>query len=926
MSELPMGTVTFLFTDVEGSSRLWDEFPDAMGPALARHDAVLQEAVVAHRGFVVKTTGDGIHAVFATARDALDAAVAAQLGLLGEPFGEAGPLRVRMGVHTCEAEYRDGDYFGSEVNRAARLMSVAHGDQVVVSLVTSGLVRDGSVGLVDLGEHRLRDLTVAERIFQVCAPGLPEKFAPLRSLDAFPGNLPLQVTSFIGRDKELAALGSALETSRLVTVVGVGGVGKTRLALQAAAELIAGFPDGVWVCELAAADDPVSMLQVVAAALSVRPRPGSSLEDSIIESLRPRRMLIVLDNCEHLLRSASRLVDRVLRNCAQVHLIATSRESLGVEGEQTWPLGSLAIPEGSDTDVIASDAVRLFVDRAQAARPGFTLSPSNAAAVAEICQRLDGIPLALELAAARVAALSPADISGLLDERFRLLTGGRRSGVERHQTLRATVDWSYSLLEQRERVVFDRLSVFAGGFDARAAQAVVAGDGIEAWDVLDALTDLVAKSMIIADEATDGVMRYQLLETLRQYGREQLDGTGDSDRWRRTHAEHFATSAEEAAAGLRGPDELSWRQRLLADLDNVRAAVTWSLERDDPVDVEYAMRIITALAPELNRVSTEIGEWAQRAVTHVSSTSPQRRAGVLMGAGNFQAFVVGNTELARTIAIEVITIDGASAFLRSLGYGLLMHCEWRVGAIDEAMRVAAEQQLFLDSNEIDDYTRIAANASYAVVALSAGHGDTARDQADAVLRTARRINNPSALAMGLWITAITHEEDDPDAALLALKENLALVRAGANDVNYGGALARIARLRDRNGDYVDGLAALEEALEHFQRVGPRTELTVVIAQCARTFAGHGYAEPAATLAGILAAGPLSDLARPGTPERMERATSAARSQLGDTAYNRAHSFGVDMSYDDAIAFTRTTLDLVIADTQPRTLRSVTDRS
>jgi predicted ATPase/class 3 adenylate cyclase len=915
MSELPMGTVTFLFTDLEDSTRLWDEFPDAMRPALARHDAILHDAVVAHRGFVVKTTGDGIHAVFGTAHDALDAAVAAQLALLRESFDETGPLRVRMGIHTCEAEYRDGDYFGSEVNRAARLMSVAQGDQVVVSSVTGGLVRDGSFELVDLGEHRLRDLTVAERIYQVCAPGLAKTFAPLRSLDAFPGNLPLQVTSFIGRDKELASLGSALEASRLVTVVGVGGVGKTRLAVQAAAELIAGFPDGVWVCELAAADDPESMLQVVAAALGVRPRPGSSLEDSIIESLRPRRTLIVLDNCEHLLRSASRLADRALRQCAQVHVLATSRESLGVEGEQTWPLGSLALPEAPEGEVTVSDAVRLFVDRAQASRPGFTLSTSNAAAVAEICQRLDGIPLALELAAARVAALSPADISGLLDERFRLLTGGRRSGVERHQTLRATVDWSYSLLEERERVVFDRLGVFAGSFDARAAQAVVAGDGVEAWDVLDALTDLVAKSMVIADEAADGAMRYQLLETLRQYGRERLDGTGGADQWRRSHAEHFASVAEEAGEGLRGPNEPSWRQHLLVDLDNVRASVTWSLERDDPVDVEYAMRIITALAPYPNIASTEIGQWAQRALPRASSTTPQRRAGVLIGAGNFQAFVQGNAELARTLAIEVLNIDGATPHFVVLGYGLRMHCERQDGAFDEAMRVATEQSRYQEHNDVDDYTRIAGFASYAVVALQAGHADAARARADAALRTARRLNNATALAMALWITALTSEHDDPDAALLALNENVALVRAGANDVNFGGALAHIARLHDRNGNYVDALSALDEAVAHFQRVGPRTELTVVAAQCARTFANHGYAEPAATLAGIIATGPLSRMGSRGTPQRMERATSAARQQLGDTAYNRAYSCGADMTYDDAIAFTRTTLDLAIADTQ-----------
>ncbi len=915
MGGLPSGTVTFLFTDLEGSTRLWEEHPEAMQAALARHDEILRDAVVGCQGHVVKTTGDGIHAVFATAHDALDAAVAAQVGLAGESFGATGPLRVRMGVHTCEAEYRDGDYFGSEVNRAARLMSVAHGEQIVVSAVTGALVRDGPFELVDLGEHRLRDLTVAERVFQVRAPGLVGDFAPLRSLDAFPGNLPLQVTSFVGRDQELAALGEGLEASRLVTVVGVGGVGKTRLALQVAAEVISRFPDGAWVCELAAADDPESMLQVVAAALGVRPRPGSSLEDSVVEWLRPRRVLVVLDNCEHLLRSTARLADRVLRECPHAHVVATSRESLGVAGEQTWPLGSLAVPEASDRDVIVSDSVRLFVDRAHAARPGFTLSASNAVAVAEICRRLDGIPLALELAAARVSALSPADISCLLDERFRLLTGGRRSGVERHQTLRATVDWSYSLLDERERVVFDRLSVCAGSFDARTAQAVVAGDGIEAWDVLDALTDLVAKSMVVAEEGDDGAMRYQLLETLRQYGRERLDTGGDADSWRRRHAEHFATVAEEAGEGLRGPDEFLWKRGVLADLDNLRAAVVWSLERDDHADAQYALRIITALAPFLNLVSAEVGEWAERAITRVSLTTPERRAGVLAATAHFRAFIQGDAEAARTLAIELLAIEDASPSIVRVGYGTLVHCESQIGRLDEAVRLAMDETRFLDAIGVDRHGLVGAHCSYAVVAHWAGDRVIARAEADTALRIARQLANPSQLALALWITALTREADDPDAALAALDENVELVRGGANDVNFGAALARIARLHDGNGDLAGAFDALHEAVTHFQRVGPRTELTTLVAQLARTLAGHGAAEPAAVLAGIVAAGPLAAMAASGTPERMERATAAARAQLGNTAYDDAFARGATMTFDDAIAYVRIEVDRNTADAE-----------
>jgi predicted ATPase/class 3 adenylate cyclase len=914
LAQLPSGTVTFLFTDLEGSTRLWEEHPDAMGAALARHDEIVQDAVAGHRGYVVKTTGDGMHAVFGTAHDAVDAAVAAQLGLGLESWGETGPLRVRMGVHTCEAHYRDGDYYGSEVNRAARLMSVAHGEQIVVSAVTGALVRDGSVELVDLGEHRLRDLTVPEHVFQVQSPGLAADFAPLRSLDAFPGNLPLQVTSFVGRDDELVALGEALEASRLVTVVGVGGVGKTRLALQVAAELVAGFPDGAWVCELAAADDPESLLQVVAAALGVRPRPGSSLEDSIVESLRPRRMLVVLDNCEHLLRAAAGLADRVQRECPQTHVLATSRESLNVAGEQLWPLGPLATPEASDADVMSGDdAVRLFVDRAHSARPGFRLSDANAAAVGEICRRLDGIPLALELAAARVSALSPADISGLLDERFRLLTGGRRSGVERHQTLRATVDWSYSLLDDRERVVFDRLSVCIGSFDAGAAHAIVTGDGVEAWDVLDALTDLVAKSMVVAEE-DDATMRYQLLETLRQYGRERLDASGDADTWRRRHAEHYATVAEAAGMGLRGPDELSWKRSLVADLDNVRAAVTWSLERDDAADTKYALRIISALARFISLITAETGEWAERATTRVADAPPEQRAGVFAAAAYVQAFIRGNWEAARTLASDVLNTEDASPLDVFFAYGTLAYCASQTGGPHEALRWATEESRYFEAIRADDFIRVGTRGGRAVWSLMAGDQATARSEADAALRIARRLANPSQLALALWITALTHEADDPDAALAALDEKIELVRAGANDVNFGAALAHIARLRDRNGDLPGALDALHKAVTHFQRVGPRAELVVVVAQLARTLASHGEAEPAATLAGAVASGPLAAMGASRTPQRMERATAAARSQLGDTAYRNAFARGAAMTYDDAIAYARTELDRAIAQT------------
>jgi len=492
-----------LFTDLERSTRLWQEYPEAMKPALARHDEIVRAAVESHGGYVVKLTGDGVHAAFPDAASAVLSARDLQIGLAHEAWSETGQLRVRTGIHTGPAELRDGDYYGTAVNRAARLMSIAHGGQVVVSLTTEELLRDAMPAqceLVDLGEHRLRDLQRAERVFQLRASGLDTEFPPLRTMDAFAGNLPTQLTSFVGREDELARIVEALGSSRLVTLTGVGGVGKTRLATQAAAELLPDFPDGAWLVELAAAADADTMFQVAATTLGAVQSPGASLEQSVIEWMRSKSSLVILDNCEHLLDASSRLAEELLRGCPQLRLIATSREGLSVAGEQVWPLRSLD----------KSDAERLFSERAQSVDPTWT-ADEGGGAVSEICVRLDGIPLAIELAAARVRGMSAAEIAGLLDERFRLLTGGRRTAVERQQTLRATVDWSYSLLDERERLVFDRLGVFAGTFDAAAASAVAEGDGIEAWDVRDALTGLVARSMVNTEPSHGESTRYSML-------------------------------------------------------------------------------------------------------------------------------------------------------------------------------------------------------------------------------------------------------------------------------------------------------------------------------------------------------------------------------------------------------------------------------
>ena len=508
----PTGIVTFLFTDIEGSTGRWKAQSAEMGVALAKHDDALRSAIEAHGGWLFKHTGDGVIAAFASPTGAALAAMDAQRSL---------ELPVRMGIATGEAELRGDDYFGPTLNRAARIMAAGHGGQVLLANSTAGIVTGSD--LLDLGERRLRDLSGAQHIVQVRAEGLREQFPPLRTLDTTPGNLRPQATSFIGREEEVAELVAAVKSHRLVTLTGVGGVGKTRLALQVAAELAPDFPEGVFVVELVSVGDPAVVADAVANALGIVQQPRKSVAESVAEALAGRYRLLVLDNCEHVLDAAANIVEAIFERSKTVKVLATSREGLRLSAEHLWPVPSLAVSEGRD-----SPGVELFVERAQAVSPRFTLDrEADALAVVEICRRLDGIPLAIELAAARMVSMRPAEVRDRLGDRFRLLAGGRR-GLERHQTLRHAVQWSYDLLDANERLLLNRCSVFAAGFDLDGAVAVGGGGELDEYAVLDLLDALVRKSLLTA-EASGDATRYGMLETIRQFAVEQLAGTGSSD-------------------------------------------------------------------------------------------------------------------------------------------------------------------------------------------------------------------------------------------------------------------------------------------------------------------------------------------------------------------------------------------------------------
>jgi predicted ATPase/class 3 adenylate cyclase len=598
---LPEGTVTFLFTDLEGSTRLLQAHPAAYRDAVRRHHELLRGAVEGHGGAVFETVGDAVYAAFAQATDAVAAALEGQVALQGADWGGLGPsaVRARMGLHTGEVEVQGGHYFGAPLYRDARLTATAHGGQVVLSQTAYDLVRDAlppEAALRDLGEHRLKDLQRPERVFQLAHPELPGEFPPLRSLDALPHNLPLQVTSFVGREREMADVRRLLATTRLLTLTGPGGTGKTRLALQVAADLGDRYAQGAWLAELAAVADPAQVPNAVAAALGVQGEPGRPLADTVLAALRERELLLVLDNCEHLLDACAALADRVLHACPRVQLLATSREALGIAGEVSWRVPSLALPGPAGAPSAATltqfEAVQLFIQRAVAVQPAFRVTNQNAPAVAQICTRLDGIPLALELAAARVRALPPAQLLARLEDRFRLLTGGSRTALPRQQTLQAAVDWSYDLLSGQEQALFDRLSVFAGGFALEAAEAVCAGAGVDELETVDLLTRLVDKSLVAAEELPDGTARYALLETLRQYGRARLVAGGGAAALHERHAAHYLALTEEAESALEGPQQAAWYDRLEREHDNLRAALGWWIDRQD---ASHALRLAGVL-------------------------------------------------------------------------------------------------------------------------------------------------------------------------------------------------------------------------------------------------------------------------------------------------------------------------------------------
>ena len=687
---LPSGTVTFLFTDIEGSTQRWEQHPQRMRAALARHDAILHTAIAAHGGAVFKTAGDGFQAAFATAPDALAAALAAQRALATLDWGPLGTLRVRMALHAGMAEERDGDYFGPPLNRLARLLAAGHGGQILLSRAAMELVRDGlpaGLALRDLGTHRLKDLSQPEHMFQLVAPGLPADFPPLKTLDRHLGGLPAQPSPFLGRDTERMLLRVLLRRAdvRLLTLSGPGGTGKTRLAIEVAAELRDDFADGVAFVGLAAISDPAMVVPTIAKVLGVIDVAGQPLIERLSDALHDKQLLLVLDNFEHLLAAAPD-VATLLTVAANLKVIATSRAALRLAWEREFSVPPLALPNRGMLPSLEQlqqyDAVSLFLARAQNVQANFALTEENAPAVAEICRQLDGLPLAIELAAARSKLFLPQALLARLDHRLAVLTGGPRDLPVRQQTLRATIDWSYNLLEPWEQTLFGRLSVFVSGCTIATAEDVVAlnAEMGERSLVLDGLTALVDKSLVQQRSGLDGEPRFVMLETIREYAQERVMASGEWARIRRKHAEVFLALAAAAAAALEGAAQAVWLERLQQEHDNLRAALDWAVEQQEAA---IGLRLVTALRLFwfMRGYLTE-GREQLAQVLALDGGSPSARARALDCAG-FLARYQGDYPAAARLIGESLALwrsladrQGIADALSNLGYVTLHQGEY----------------------------------------------------------------------------------------------------------------------------------------------------------------------------------------------------------------------------------------------------------
>ena len=908
--------LTFLFTDIEGSTSKWEEQPELMAQAVACHDALLRDTIEAYRGRIVKTTGDGIYAAFATPIDCLGAVVDIQLALL-DPAATAGmPLAVRCGMHTGAVQARDNDYFGSTINRTARIMGAAHGGQVLASTAVADLLRDclpAGVSLKDLGNVHLKGLATPEAVYQIVHPKLYTNFPPLRELEATPNNLPQQLTTFIGRERERQEIEGFLGTARLLTLLGMGGLGKTRLALQIGAGVMDAYPDGVWFIDLQTIRDPALVTGETARVLGVREEAGRPLMQTLCAHLKSRKLLLILDNCEQIIDASADLSSAILRAAPDVRILTTSRTALRVPGEQTYLVQPLPLPsKGGGLETLSeSTAVQLFVERAKLHKPSFALTAREAPAIAELVARLEGIPLALELAAARVRALSLAEINKRLQDRYKLLVSGDRTLQARQQTLRALVDWSYDLLQDNEQILLARIAVFAGSFDLAAAEAICGVDPLAADDMLDLITSLVEKSLINLEEGDEG-SRYRALETIRDYAREKLVQRQEQAALAAAHCNYFFSFAKASNQGLQGPEQAEWTRRVENSLDDLRAAVALSLAKG--VDPIISVKLEVAL----------MGFWMLRGYS-----SEGRR------------YVRASLELP-----EVRASDAIHAHALYVGACLAE------GQANYAEALQMLQACLALRRNLGSPIDIAASLStLSLVRLHTGDADGARKDEEEAVTIFRSIENRIGEAIGLLHLGQIHfylEEDmqahvyfeqclkiareieyreiereaelllgesllsssDMPGACKRFTRSLDVCREAEDKRGEAAALWWLGKWDLQSGDLEGARVRLNGALRAFQAFEMYEELLGCLEDHAALMCAMGAAHDALRVyASVEVARERLTLRRyPRGQRRWSEAITDVRLQVGDAAFDKAWTEGRAWSVDDAIAHARSGIE------------------
>jgi len=853
----PSGIVTFLFTDIEGSTRRWEADADAMAAALEIHDQTLNEAIEGRRGWSFKHTGDGICAAFASPKAAVDAAVAAQRLL---------DLPVRTVIATGEAELRGSDYFGTALNLTARLMSAGHGGQILIDGTTAGLLN--GVEVIDLGSRRLRDIAKPVEVFQVSARGLGNEFPPLKTLDATPGNLRRQTTSFVGRESELGDLQTVLKTHRLVTLTGVGGVGKTRLAHELAAVSSHDFADGVWVIELAAVSDAATVPAAVAAVLGITQQPGMSLAASVGAALGGRSRLLVFDNCEHVLDAAADIVEAILAVSSTVKILATSREGLRLPDEQIWPVASLEV---------RTSAVTLFFDRAHAVAPGNSVN-DDAGAIAEICRRLDGIPLAIELAASRMQSMTAGEMRDRLDDRFRLLVGSKR-GLEHHQTLRHAVQWSYDLLEVDEKSLLNRCSVFAGGFDLAGA-TVVAGsdDDLATLDLVDAL---VRKSLRVADRSS-GRTRFSMLETIRRFAEEKLVAAQEADAARSAHARYFAGREAGILALWDSPRQLEAYTWFTLEFANLRAAFRWAAEQSD-LDVGAAIAAYSTFLGFWVEQHEPSG-WAEELIEPARLSEHRRLVQLYVMAA--QCYTSGRIDDAIDYA-EAAQRESSSERFDRVPYDFDLSLGGVYAANGQPERwVELARNVIARGESEHTYTR----GSLALGLLLAGAVDEAIDVSEGFQSPDYSNDNPQLRCYALFVYGVARRDSDTDVAYDSLREALTIAETSGNRQTESYVAVSLSFLAFARGELGNVLDYLTVAIRHRYDAGSFRFMDSPLAVLARLLDRLELYDSAATIFGKA----VTPMTRRAYPEFIT-AVDHLREVLGDQTYEELACAGAGMT-------------------------------